>query len=242
MPVAEAALAVALDEARDELTAAAVPLDEVRERAEAALGVYWELEDPVSIDVLPDGLEREISLELAGVNFIGYADRVARSDTGAIVSDYKTGVAKPKYLGPYYRQQYLYAAALHEEDVDVTEIELLFLGEGRRIRRPVYPAALERATDTLRATADEAALMAQQGQWTARQSALCGWCSFETVCPLRRSRAPIPGSSASNERLAVIPGMVHRASAPNDDEVGETAIAAGDPSSADEGPDGGLFE
>lgn len=243
-PVAEAALAVAIDEVRDELAAAAVPIDDVRERAEAALAVYWNLEDPVAVDVLPGGLEREISLELAGVTFIGYADRVARSDTGAIVSDYKTGVAKPRYLGPYYRQQYLYAAALHEEDVDVTEIELLFLGEGRRIRRPVYPAALERATATLRATADEAALMADTGHWTARQSGLCGWCSFETVCPLRRSRVPIPGSVASNERLAVIPGMAHRASTPKVDEVAETAIppVVGDLDPADEAPaDGGLF-
>ena len=56
--------------------------------------------------------------------------------------------------------------------------------------------------------------------------------------------SPIPGSAASNERLAVIPGMVHRASAPKADEVSETAVPAvvGDLDPADEAPaDGGLF-
>jgi len=30
------------------------------------------------------------------------------------------------------------------------------------------------------------------------------------VCPLRRTRVPVPGSFESDERLAQIPGMVHR--------------------------------
>jgi len=207
--VAVAALGEALDEVRDELVAARVPIDQVRERSEAALECYWGVEDPAEVEVLPDGLERELVTTFDGVDFIGYADRLAQSPTGARVTDYKTGLAKPRYFEPYYRQQYLYASALADE-LEVTEIELLFLGDGRRVRRPVYPAALDRAVGTLTRSAGEAAGMAESGRWTARQSALCGWCSFESVCPLRRSRVPVPGSAESDARLAEVPGMVRR--------------------------------
>ena len=203
----EQLLVEALEAAADELEAAQVSRDEVRTKSEAALQVYWQIEDPTTVDVL--GLETPLGPQLGDVPFSGYADRLAATATGVRVTDYKTGAAKPRYFGPYFRQQYLYAAAL-EADHDVTEIELLFLGDGRRVRRPVYPAALARAVGDLTDSAEQAQVMADSGVWTARQSPLCGWCSFEKVCPLRTSRAPLPGSSASNDRLAAQPGMIHR--------------------------------
>ena len=210
--VTAAALVDAVDAARDELVNARVSIDDVLAKGVSALEVYWQIEDPTTIEVEPDGLERKVGPVLGNVPFTGYADRVAVSPTGSRVSDYKTGVAKPRYFGPYYRQQYLYAAALNDDGFAVTEIELLFLGDGRRVRRPVYDAAIDRAVTTLTTVAADAADMAQRGAWTARQSPLCGWCSFEPVCPLRRARVPQPGSAESDERLASIPGMVHRTS------------------------------
>lgn len=230
--VTEAGLVSAVASAADELSSVGIAADEVLAKGRSALETYWQMENPVEIEVEVDGIERKLGPVLSDVPFTGYADRVSVTDTGSMVSDYKTGVAKQRYLGPYYRQQYLYAAALNEEGLEVTEIELLFLGDGRRIRRPVYPAAIERAVGTLALTAQSAQQMASRGEWTARQSALCGWCSFETVCPLRRSRVPVPGSAESDAIIAGLPGMVRRAPAPLQeeaavDEVLSEAAAAG---------------
>ena len=211
---AGAALARALEGARDELAAAEVPFEQVRSKAESALEVYWQVEDPTAIDVVADGVEREVGPQLGDVPFVGFVDRIAHSATGVRVTDYKTGAAKPRYFGPYFRQQYLYAAALIDSGVDVTEIELLFLADGRRVTRPVYDAALDRAVGTLQSVAEAGAAMAQQGVWTARQSPLCGWCSFESVCPLRKSRVPTPGSAESDQRLSALPGMSQRPPVP----------------------------
>jgi putative RecB family exonuclease len=206
--VADHAFVEAVEGSRDELIAAQVPIDEVVAKGESSLAMYWQIEDPTTVEV--QGIELKVGPELGELPFVGFVDRLSVSATGSIVSDYKTGNAKPKYFTPYFRQQYLYAAALQHEGHDVTEIELLFLGDGRRVRRPVYQAALDRAVGTLQASSTQANVMAAKGEWTARQSALCGWCSFETVCPLRRTRVPVPGSPESDERLAAVPGMVHR--------------------------------
>jgi len=212
--VADQAFAAAIENSRADLIAAQVPIDDVVAKGEASLQMYWQIEDPTTIEV--QGVEIKVGPELGELPFVGFVDRLSISATGSMVSDYKTGVAKPKYFGPYFRQQYLYAAALQNEGYDVTEIELLFLGDGRRVRRPVYQAALDRAIGTLQTSSAQATAMATKGEWTARQSALCSWCSFESVCPLRRTRVPVPGSFESDERLAQIPGMVHRAPSANE--------------------------
>ena len=243
--VTDTALVTAVDSARDELVAARVPVDDVLAKGVSALEVYWHMEDPNSIEIEPGGLERKVGPVLGDIPFTGYADRVAVSPTGSRVSDYKTGIAKPRYFGPYYRQQYLYAAALADEGFVVTEIELLFLGDGRRVRRPVYDAAIERAVGTLAEVAADAAHMAARAEWIARQSPLCGWCSFEPVCPLRRTRVPQPGSPESDERLAEIPGMVQRVAQPRGTDGGSELVGDDEtPISGDDvpiDPSSGLF-
>lgn len=174
---------------------------EVRTGAEAAMAAYWRTESPQAIEVAPDGLERTVQIPLRGLPFLGYIDRVAVVDAGLRVTDYKTGAPKPRYWWGYWRQQMLYAAALAELDEPVAEVELLYLKQPRAVTRPVYPAAVNRALADLEVANDERASMAEAGVWEARTGPLCRYCDFAPACPTQSSKAPVPGSAASDEIL-----------------------------------------
>jgi putative RecB family exonuclease len=197
-PLLDAAIAEALAEVADQ------PIDPaaVTEAAQRAFAAYWDTEDPVSIDVARDGIEREVSADIRGLAFRGFVDRIAVTDAGSRVTDYKTGSAKPKYWWHYWRQQLLYAHALEANDEPVAEVELLFLGDPRSVTRPVYPRAVARALDDLERANEERAAMADAARWEARTGPLCNWCDFQEACPARRPKAPPPGSAASDEILA----------------------------------------
>jgi hypothetical protein len=106
-------------------------------------------------------------------------------------------------LGGKLTQAYLYAAAAEVAGDPVDEVELLFLGgDGGRVRRPVYLAALDAAVAELSAmrSASECDLAAHR--FTASPGPLCGFCPFKPVCPAHRTSAPQPGGDDSNTTLA----------------------------------------
>lgn len=174
---------------------------EVREGSARALAAYWQTEEPALIEVAPDGLEREVRTELAGLPFLGHIDRIAVSDAGLRVTDYKTGAPKPKYWWSYWRQQLLYAAALEDMGEAPAEIELLYLKQPRAVTRPVYPAAVRRALADLELAHEQRDAMARDGGWEARPGPLCRYCDFQAACPAQRSSAPRPGSPESDDLL-----------------------------------------
>jgi len=196
-PLLDQAVSTALAQVSDQ------PIDSaaVIEGARRAMGAYWDTEDPQSVDVAPDGIEREVSADINGLAFRGYIDRVAVTDVGLRVTDYKTGAPKPKYWWSYWRQQLLYAKAMSECGEPVAEVELLFLTSPRAVTRPVYPAAMQRAVDDLSRADDERATMSTDHRWEARTGPLCNWCDFRMACPAKRSRAPEPGTPESDEIL-----------------------------------------
>ena len=102
----------------------------------SALAAYWDTEEPARVEVAPDGLEREVRTDLAGLPFLGHIDRITVAEPGLRVTDYKTGAPKPRYWWSYWRQQLLYAAALRDMGEPVAEIELLYLKEPRAVTRP----------------------------------------------------------------------------------------------------------
>lgn len=174
---------------------------EVREGSARAMAAYWDTESPADIEVAPDGLEREVRTDLAGLPFLGHIDRIAVTEPGLRVTDYKTGAPKPKYWWSYWRQQLLYAAALQDMGEPAAEIELLYLKEPRAVTRPVYPAAVRRALTDLERAHEERDEMARAGAWEARPGPLCRYCDFQSVCPAQRSAAPKPGSPESDAVL-----------------------------------------
>lgn len=107
-------------------------------------------------------------------------------------------------------QLYLYAAAAAAAGDPVEEVELLFLGgDGGRVRRPVYPAALDAAVAELSAMRSASEGDLAEHRFTASPGPLCGFCPFKPVCPAHRSSAPQPGGDDSNTTLAQT-GLVRR--------------------------------
>lgn len=221
--VAERADAFLADALVDELALVegqGIDEGEVRAASARALAAYWATEEPARIEVAPDGLEREVRTDLAGLPFLGHIDRIAVADPGLRVTDYKTGAPKPKYWWSYWRQQLLYAAALEDMGEPIAEIELLYLKEPRAVTRPVYPAAIRRALADLESAHAQRDAMATAGAWEARPGPLCRYCDFQAVCPAQRSGAPKPGSPESNAVL-VERGLVQRKAEPVVAPVGD---------------------
>ena len=150
---------------------------EVRAGSARAMAAYWATEEPATIEVAPDGLEREVRTDLVGLPFLGHIDRIAVAEPGLRVTDYKTGAPKPRFWWSYWRQQLLYAAAR------------------------VYPAAIRRALADLESAHAQREAMATGGAWEARPGPLCRYCDFQPVCPAQRSGAPKPGSADSDAAL-----------------------------------------
>lgn len=184
---------------------------EVREGSARALAAYWATEEPATIEVARDGLEREVRTDLVGLPFLGHIDRIAVAEPGLRVTDYKTGAPKPRFWWSYWRQQLLYAAALEGSGEPVAEIELLYLKDPRVVTRPVYPAAIRRALADLESAHAQREAMATGGAWEARPGPLCRYCDFQPVCPAQRSGAPKPGSADSDAVLRER-GLVQRGS------------------------------
>ena len=174
---------------------------EVRAGSARAMAAYWATEEPATIEVAPDGLEREVRTDLVGLPFLGHIDRIAIAEPGLRVTDYKTGAPKPRFWWSYWRQQLLYAAALEGTGEPVAEIELLYLKDPRAVTRPVYPAAIRRALADLESAHAQREAMATGGAWEARPGPLCRYCDFQPVCPAQRSGAPKPGSADSDAAL-----------------------------------------
>ena len=194
-------LAESLVESIAEVEGQGLDAETITEGSVKAMAAYWQTEDPTSVDVAPDGLERKVETDLEGLPFIGHVDRIATSDVGLRVTDYKTGAPKPKYWWGYWRQQLLYAEALRRLGEPVAEVELLYLKDPRAVTRPVYPAASTRAINELGQAHEQRATMAEQGEWEARPQPLCNYCDFKTACPAQRRDAPPPGTDRSNEIL-----------------------------------------
>ena len=184
---------------------------EVRAGSARAMAAYWATEEPATIEVAPDGLEREVRTDLVGLPFLGHIDRIAVAEPGLRVTDYKTGAPKPRFWWSYWRQQLLYAAALEGTGEPVAEIELLYLKDPRAVTRPVYPAAIRRALADLESAHAQRDAMATGGAWEARPGPLCRYCDFQPVCPAQRSGAPKPGSADSDAVLRER-GLVQRGS------------------------------
>ena len=211
--------------------------DDIRAGAQAAMTAYWQTESPAEIEVANDGLERRVDADLRGLPFLGHIDRVAVTDAGLRVTDYKTGAPKPRYWWGYWRQQLLYAAALDAVDEPIAEVELLYLTKARAVTRPVYPAAIRRALDDLESAHDDRDRMSNEGVWEARPGPLCNYCDFRAACPAQRSPCPAPGSEESNEILVKV-GLTRR----SPDAAESPRAAPREPSVPIGAPDDTLFD
>lgn len=178
-------------------------LDEVRKRADLALTGYFEMENPLEVEVDLVDLESDVDADFGGVIFHGRLDRRTRNPVDR-VTDYKTG-KKPngEQLDDYVQQVMFYAAAINNgSDPGVEEVELLFLPDRQVVRRPVYPAAITRVIEILHETRQGIDQAYASNTWVAQPSRLCSYCPFKPVCPTQQKNAPQPGSDSSQNTLS----------------------------------------
>ena len=161
-------------------------LERFLQQAEQRLAVYFEMEDPTSLE--PAERELLVRAEVAGgLQLRGYVDRLDRAPDGRTrVVDYKTGRSPSEF----FEQQAMfqlrcYALALSRDDEGVTPtvLQLLYLGDGQTLRYRPDEADL-RATERKLAALWQAILRAyERNDWRPRKSKLCDYCSFKAYCP-----------------------------------------------------------
>jgi putative RecB family exonuclease len=181
--------------------------------ARAALDGLFSLEEPAAVDVEEDGSERWVRGQVGATTVWGRIDRLDRQPVTRVI-DYKTGKAPAReHRAAKLNQLYIYAAALQGADDPVLadEVELLYLPDATRIRRPVTAAVLARVTADVDATWSTISDRSERQQWNAIRSPLCSRCEVRRGCPAVTRDAPIPGSPAANDRLTAA-GLNRRSS------------------------------
>ncbi|MCY3925225.1 MAG: PD-(D/E)XK nuclease family protein [bacterium] len=147
-----------------------------------AIEGLWDLEDPKTVELIDT--EAEVSVEIDGVPFIGYIDRVEAASDGLVVSDYKSGRAPGrKFSKARLEQVLLYAAALAELHGTLpARARLMYLGQ--RIDETIVTAeAIAEVTRRLVETWEELQERSDTGDFPPRPGPLCGWCAFVRHCP-----------------------------------------------------------
>ncbi len=142
---------------------------------------YFLLEDPAEVEVVR--AEQKLSVEIGGVPFFGIVDLTERVSSGLRVVDYKTGKAPgSRYVDDKLSQVWLYAAALAEEDFDVSEVRLMYLTSGA-IDRPFDSAAVASAVEIHRQTWDRLCQAIDTEKFSYKTGPLCNWCPYLEHCP-----------------------------------------------------------
>ncbi len=146
---------------------------------------WFTLEDPTRLEPAERELYVEAPLD-SGLVLRGYVDRVDVSPAGDLrVVDYKTGRSPGAgFEGKALFQMRFYALVLWRLRGRVPAmLQLVYLGDGQIVR--YSPDA-----DELRATERKVEALWQaitaaraSGDWRPRKSKLCGWCSFQSICP-----------------------------------------------------------
>jgi putative RecB family exonuclease len=146
----------------------------------------WSLEDPQKLE--PAGLEFEISGDIEGVTVKGFIDRysILKDGKSLVVSDYKTGkTPRPQYQGDKFFQLNLYAYMLGEMGIgEVKEIELLYLKDGVRLKKTVTKRESKDMVEHVIETKKQVDECCKTGEFEARKSILCDWCSYQNICPM----------------------------------------------------------
>ena len=156
-------------------------LGDARER----LRTYFELENPSRIE--PDGRELLVETQLEdGPLLRGIIDRLDVAADGSIrIIDYKSGRSPAPAYGQKERFQMRFYALVVERlrDRRPALARLLFLRDGVHI--DLHPSDEDMAAieHEVRALWREITAAAQRGEFKPKKSKLCGWCSFQAMCP-----------------------------------------------------------
>ena len=183
--------------------------NKMKHSVKEAIENLFKVENPPEVVVQPEHLEMELNVEINGVNFFGKVDRFTVDGVNR-VTDYKTGKSPGKFVDDKLAQPYLYALGFKTQyDIDVDEVELIFLNAEEVVRRPADSGLVISQGEKLAVMRSGSESDIQSSSWEARVSSLCDYCSFEPVCPARTPEAPVPGSTECDTKLSEA-GLLHK--------------------------------
>lgn len=178
-------------------------LDEGADR----LRMYFEMENPQRLE--PAGREEFLELQLEdGPLLRGFIDRIDVAPDGSIrIVDYKTGKTPLPQYGQKEKFQMRFYALLVERlrGRRPALLQLLFLRDGGTLVLRPSVDDLEQIEFEVRSLWDEILAAARAGVFRPRRSKLCGWCSFQAMCPEFGGEAPPLDPQAVERSLGVTP-------------------------------------
>lgn len=190
-------------------TAERIWLDDARTR----LDRYFTMENPQRLE--PAAREEFVEYELEdGPRLRGVIDRVDVAPDGSIrIVDYKSGKAPRPQYGHAAKFQMRFYALLVERlrGRRPALLQLLYLRDGGTVVMRPTAADLELVEHEIRELWDDIMQAARSGNFRPSPSKLCGWCSFQSICP-QFGGTPPPLDPASVERaFGVTPAAVPQA-------------------------------
>ncbi len=156
---------------------------------------YFDLEDPTRLE--PSSRELFVETKLDGGPLLrGIVDRIDTAPDGALrVVDYKTGRApKPQYSDSANFQMRFYGLVMwRTRGVIPRMLQLVYLGDGQVLRNVPTEEDLLNVEHRIRTVWDSISADAHSGDWRPKKTKLCGWCSFQNICPaFGNTPPPIP--------------------------------------------------
>jgi putative RecB family exonuclease len=153
--------------------------------AQALVESWFRLEDPHRLS--PAAREQYVECRLeSGLTLRGIVDRLDEAPDGSVrVVDYKAGRAP----GHLFEQKALfqvkfYATVLwRSTGVVPTEVMLVYLASGERLRHRVDPDALPRFEAQLPRLWEAIERAARADDFRAKPGKLCDWCDHRDLCP-----------------------------------------------------------
>lgn len=146
---------------------------------------WFTLEDPRRLEPAERELYVETVLE-SRLLLRGFVDRLDVASDGALrVVDYKTGRSPgPAYEAKALFQLKFYALVLwRTRGVVPSVLQLVYLGNGEVLRHTPDVDDLLATERRVEAVWRAIAAARDSGEWLPRRGPLCGWCSFQELCP-----------------------------------------------------------
>lgn len=147
---------------------------------------YFGLEDPTTVKA--SGMESWVRGKVGGVKVRGVIDRWEKQPGSKVaeIVDYKTGKTpkKKEWASDYVLQLSIYGMLLEaQEKVEVENLRIFFLKEGDIMEFDLSESRRETTTNTVINVSNELMASCATGEFEARTSKLCDWCSFKGICP-----------------------------------------------------------
>jgi len=153
--------------------------------AETLLDGYFALEDPDAVDAV--GVELTLEADVGGLRLRGIIDRLDVTDQGElVVVDYKTG----RVPSVNQEQQRLggvqFYALLCEQVLGrrPASVRLMYLKEPVTIEAQPSDQAVRGTRQRSAAVWSAIERACENEDFRPRPSALCNWCSFQSLCPV----------------------------------------------------------